>query len=154
MLAALSRTSSSITVTRYYGQIMRPGGGVTHKWSGWRIEFQVRGDNGRRRGDIGDAGVRSRDPHGGGTEPTHGIRVRGVSREHAAQPGKYEAFFISPADPSSFTPTIDLVRDAYPAAVVKGNLEGLATAISIDKTRRVLDWEPKVTWREACTFGS
>jgi len=119
---------------------MRPGGGVTHKWSGWRIEFQVRGDNGRRRGDIGDAGVRSRDPHG--------VRVRGVPREHAVQPGKYDAFFINPAVTSSFTPTIDLVRDAYPAAVVKGDLEGLATAISIDKTGRVLDWEPKITWCE------
>jgi len=52
------------------------------------------------------------------------------------------------------TPIIDLVRGAYAAAEVKGSLEGFVTAISIAKTRRVLGWEPKVTWREASTFGS
>jgi len=61
----------------------------------------------------------------------------------------HEAFFINSADTSSSTPTIDLVRDAYPDAEIKGNLEGFATAISIDKARRILGWEPKVTWREA-----
>ena len=61
----------------------------------------------------------------------------------------HEAFFINATDTSSMTPTIDLVRDAYPDAEIKGNLEGFATAISIDKARRMLGWEPKVTWREA-----
>ena len=61
----------------------------------------------------------------------------------------HEAFFINSTDTSSSTPTIDLVRDAYPDAEIKGNLEGFATAISIDKARRILGWEPKVTWREA-----
>lgn len=60
----------------------------------------------------------------------------------------HEAFFINAADTSSSTPTIDLVRDAYPDAEITGNLEGFSTAISIDKARRILGWEPKATWRE------
>jgi len=60
----------------------------------------------------------------------------------------HEAFFINAADTSSNIPTIDLIRDAYPHAEIKGDMEGFASAISIEKARRVLGWDPKATWRE------
>jgi len=60
----------------------------------------------------------------------------------------HEAFFINGADTSSNVPTIDLVREMYPDAEIKGDLEGFKSAISIEKARRVLGWEPKATWRE------
>ncbi|MBT6682962.1 MAG: NAD(P)-dependent oxidoreductase, partial [Chloroflexi bacterium] len=59
----------------------------------------------------------------------------------------HEAFFINAPDTSSTIPTIDLVREAYPDAEIKGDLEGFKSAISIEKARRILGWEPKVTWR-------
>ncbi len=59
----------------------------------------------------------------------------------------HEAFFINAPDTSSHTPTIDLVHESYPDAEIKGDLEGFTSAISVEKARRVLGWDPKVTWR-------
>lgn len=60
----------------------------------------------------------------------------------------HEAFFINAADTSSSVPTLDLIRGAYPDAEIRGGLEGFASAISNEKARRMLGWEPHVTWRE------
>ncbi|MDP6822794.1 MAG: NAD(P)-dependent oxidoreductase [Dehalococcoidia bacterium] len=61
----------------------------------------------------------------------------------------HEAFFINAPDTSANVPTIDLVREAYPDAEIRGDLEGYNSALSIEKARRVLGWNPRVAWREA-----
>ena len=59
----------------------------------------------------------------------------------------HEAFFINAPDTSSMVPTMRLIRESYPDAEIQGDLEGFTSAISIEKARRLLTWEPMVTWR-------
>ncbi|MDP6667469.1 MAG: NAD(P)-dependent oxidoreductase [Dehalococcoidia bacterium] len=63
--------------------------------------------------------------------------------------GGHEAFFINGEDTSADEPTGELVREVYPEAEVRSPMPGHATAISVEKAKRLLGWEPKATWRDA-----
>lgn len=63
--------------------------------------------------------------------------------------GGHEAFFLNGEDTSADEPTEELIRQVYPEAEIRTPMPGHATAISVEKAKRVLGWEPKVTWRDA-----
>ncbi len=63
--------------------------------------------------------------------------------------GGHEAFFINGEDTSADEPTEELIKKVYPEAEIRSPMPGNATAISVDKAKRLLGWEPKVTWRDA-----
>ena len=62
--------------------------------------------------------------------------------------GGHEAFVVAAADSCMTTPSADLMATVYPDVEVRGNLEGHQTLLSIDKARRLLGYEPGVTWRD------
>jgi len=63
--------------------------------------------------------------------------------------GGHEAFFINGEDTSTDEPTESLVKSLYPDAEIRTPMPGNATAISVEKAKRLLGWEPKATWRDA-----
>lgn len=60
----------------------------------------------------------------------------------------HEAFLVAAADTCMTTPSADLMAKVYPDVELRGTIEGHQTLISIDKARRLLGYEPHVTWRE------
>jgi len=63
--------------------------------------------------------------------------------------GGHEAFFINSEDTSADEPTEELIKKVYPEADIRSPMPGNTSAISVEKAKRVLSWEPKVTWRDA-----
>jgi nucleoside-diphosphate-sugar epimerase len=63
--------------------------------------------------------------------------------------GGHEAFFINNEDTSADEPTEDLIKLLYPEAEIRSPMPGNTTAISVDKAKKLLGWEPKATWRDA-----
>jgi UDP-glucose 4-epimerase len=63
--------------------------------------------------------------------------------------GGHEAFFINGEDTSADEPTEELIKKVYPEAEIRTPMPGNATAISVEKAKRLLGWEPKATWRDA-----
>jgi UDP-glucose 4-epimerase len=63
--------------------------------------------------------------------------------------GGHEAFFLNGNDTSADEPTEELIRKVYPEAEIRTPMPGNATAISVEKAKRVLGWQLKVTWRDA-----
>jgi UDP-glucose 4-epimerase len=61
----------------------------------------------------------------------------------------HEAFFINGEDTSADEPTEELIKKVYPEAEIRTPMPGNATAISVEKAKRMLGWEPKATWRDA-----
>lgn len=60
----------------------------------------------------------------------------------------HEAFWAVAADTNADVPSDRLAEEFYPDAEVRESLEDHETLISVDKARRLLDWEPEVTWRD------
>ena len=63
--------------------------------------------------------------------------------------GGHEAFFINGEDTAADEPTESLIKREYPEAEIRTPMPGNATAISVEKAKRLLGWEPKATWRDA-----
>ncbi|MDA1280419.1 MAG: NAD(P)-dependent oxidoreductase [Chloroflexi bacterium] len=63
--------------------------------------------------------------------------------------GGHEAFFINGEDTSADEPTEQLISAVYPEAEIRTPMPGHRSAISVEKAKRLLGWEPKVTWRDA-----
>jgi UDP-glucose 4-epimerase len=63
--------------------------------------------------------------------------------------GGHEAFFINNEDTSADESTEALIGQVYPEAEIRSPMPGNATAISVEKAKRLLGWEPKATWRDA-----
>ena len=61
----------------------------------------------------------------------------------------HEAFFINSKDTSADEPTEELIKHVYPNAKIHRRMPGNSTAISIDKAKKMLEWDPKTTWRDA-----
>ena len=61
----------------------------------------------------------------------------------------HEAFFIQADDTTVTVPTDDLLRRWYPDAERKSSITGFESPISNDKAKRILDWKPTATWRDA-----
>jgi len=61
----------------------------------------------------------------------------------------HEVFFINNEDTSADEPTEELIKKVYPEAEIRSPMPGNATAISVEKAKRVLGWQPKATWRDA-----
>ena len=60
----------------------------------------------------------------------------------------HEAFLVAAADTCMPTPSADLMAKVFPDVELRGQIEGNQTLLSIDKARRVLGYEPGVSWRE------
>jgi nucleoside-diphosphate-sugar epimerase len=58
-----------------------------------------------------------------------------------------EVFIIANADTVMSTPTAELVLQFYPHVPMRGELEGTASLLAIDKARRLLGYEPQHSWR-------
>lgn len=61
----------------------------------------------------------------------------------------HEVFFINNEDTSADEPTEKLIEKVYPEAEIRSPMPGNATAISVEKAKRILGWQPKATWRDA-----
>lgn len=61
----------------------------------------------------------------------------------------HEAFFIQADDTTVTTPTDDLLKMWYPDAERKSTISGFQSPISNGKAKRILDWNPTRTWRDA-----
>ncbi len=61
----------------------------------------------------------------------------------------FQVFNVTAADTLGSDPTEDLIRTYAPAVEIRQPIPGTATAWSIDKARRLLDWEPRYSWRSA-----
>jgi nucleoside-diphosphate-sugar epimerase len=62
--------------------------------------------------------------------------------------GGHEAFLVAAADTCMTTPSADLMAKVFPDVELRGTLDGHQTLLSIDKARRLLGYEPRITWRE------
>jgi nucleoside-diphosphate-sugar epimerase len=60
-----------------------------------------------------------------------------------------EAFIIAAADTVMNRPSADLMAEIYPDVEVRDGLGELETLLSIEKARRLLDYEPAFSWRDA-----
>ncbi len=61
----------------------------------------------------------------------------------------HEAFFINSNDTNMLIPTMECIDKSYPNTELKSELSGFTTAISNSKAKRILNWEPLATWRNA-----
>ena len=61
----------------------------------------------------------------------------------------HEVFFINNEDTSADEPTEELIKQVYPESEIRSPIPGHQTAISIDKAKQILGWQPKGTWRDA-----
>ena len=59
-----------------------------------------------------------------------------------------DAFIIAAADTVMRTPSRELMAAVFPDVPIRGDVEGNATLLSIEKARRVLGYEPEFTWRQ------
>lgn len=59
----------------------------------------------------------------------------------------HEVFFINAADTTLRIPTADAIERYYPGVPLRRELTGSDSAIDIEKARRLLGWQPRVTWR-------
>lgn len=73
--------------------------------------------------------------------------ARALRRGIEADFSGHERFFLSARDTTAGTPTPELVERCYPDASV-GDLDGFDALISAEKAERLLDWEPRVSWRD------
>jgi len=62
---------------------------------------------------------------------------------------KFEVFNVSAADTLSDIPTEKLLRDYAPSVEVRQPIVGYGSAYSIEKARRVLDYQPAHSWRDS-----
>lgn len=60
----------------------------------------------------------------------------------------HETFWAVAADTTAAAPTADLLETFYPDTEVRFDPSGHEGLISVDKARRLLDWEPEHTWRD------
>ncbi|PNI07635.1 UDP-glucose 4-epimerase [Arthrobacter sp. AFG7.2] len=60
---------------------------------------------------------------------------------------RFEAFIIANADTVMSRPSADLAAEVFPGVKVVKELGEHETMLSIDKARRLLDFEPEHTWR-------
>ncbi len=58
-----------------------------------------------------------------------------------------EVFYVAAADTLRDEPTVELIRRHFPDMEVRPGLQGYQTAISIDKARRLLGYQPQYSWR-------
>ncbi|MBT6707304.1 MAG: NAD(P)-dependent oxidoreductase [Chloroflexi bacterium] len=63
--------------------------------------------------------------------------------------GGHEAFFINQEDTAVDEPTESLIKQLYPEAEIRTPMPGNTSAISVEKAKRLLGWQPKATWRDA-----
>lgn len=61
----------------------------------------------------------------------------------------FEAFHVSAEDNYIGIPTEKLINQYYETGTTEISVEGQSSAFSLEKTKRLLDWEPKHTWKEA-----
>jgi nucleoside-diphosphate-sugar epimerase len=61
----------------------------------------------------------------------------------------HEAFFITAADTTLGSPTMEAIRLAYPDVPVSRELPGFASAFDITKAERLFGWTPQFSWRDA-----
>lgn len=73
--------------------------------------------------------------------------ARALRRGIEANFDGHETFFATAADSNMETPTEVIVEEAYPDADA-GDLSGTDALVDCSKARRVLDWEPRVSWRD------
>ncbi len=61
----------------------------------------------------------------------------------------HEAFFINGDDTTLLIPTEEAIAIAFPESEIRIPLPGFASAISNEKAKRVLGWDPVWSWRDA-----
>ena len=61
----------------------------------------------------------------------------------------HEAFFINATDTVLTVPTEEAIAAAYPGVEIRSPLPGFASAISVEKAKDMLTWDPRRTWRAA-----
>jgi nucleoside-diphosphate-sugar epimerase len=59
-----------------------------------------------------------------------------------------DAFIVAAADTVMKTPSRELMEAVFPGVPVRPELDGYETLLSIEKARRLLGYEPELTWRE------
>ena len=74
--------------------------------------------------------------------------AQAVRRALALDTTGQDVFVIANADTVMSTPSADLARTVFPDVELRGDVEGTATLLSIDKARRVLGYEPEHSWRD------
>ena len=66
----------------------------------------------------------------------------------AADVAGAEAFVIAAADTVMKRPSAELMAEVFPDVPLRGDVDGNQTLLAIGKARRVLGYEPAVSWRE------
>ena len=61
----------------------------------------------------------------------------------------FERFIVANADTVMERDSAALAAEVFPGVPLKKQLQGRETLLSIDKARRLLDWEPTHSWRDA-----
>ena len=61
----------------------------------------------------------------------------------------FERFIVANADTVMERDSAALAAEVFPDVPLKKQLQGRETLLSIDKARRLLDWEPAHSWRDA-----
>ena len=69
---------------------------------------------------------------------------RGIEAEFKG----FEAFIIANADTVMSRSNASLMAEVFPNVPVKGTLSQNGTLLSIEKARRMLDYNPQHSWRD------
>jgi len=64
-----------------------------------------------------------------------------------ARQGGFDRFIVASPDTVMSRPNAELVAEVFPGVATKGELGVHDTLLSIDKARRILDYDPQHTWR-------
>lgn len=60
----------------------------------------------------------------------------------------HERFWVAADDTTAEMETAELVAEEYPDVETKTTFEGYESLVSTEKARRLLGWEPEVSWRD------
>ncbi|GIG28561.1 NAD-dependent epimerase/dehydratase family protein [Cellulomonas marina] len=74
--------------------------------------------------------------------------AQAVRRALTADVTGFEAFVIANADTVMTTPNERLLAEHFPDVLVRGDVTGTGTLLSIEKARRLLGYEPEHSWRD------
>ncbi|PTT16052.1 UDP-glucose 4-epimerase [Microbacterium sp. HMWF026] len=74
--------------------------------------------------------------------------AQAIERALQTAPAGFDTFIIAAADTVMTRPNAELVAEVFPDTPVHGDLGENTTLLSIDKARRLLDYDPQHSWRD------
>lgn len=134
-----------------FGRRDRPPRGVVSLRFPWVVDERTRResflDPDRRLSELSDEALRT----GHDTLFSYlalADAARAVAQAAEADVTGHEPLFLSARDTTCETPTAELVTERYPDADRRSTFEGCEALLDTSAAERLLDWEPRHSWRD------